>query len=62
MATAAFERVDPFLQWKNGIQRADSAWDAHDADIRRIVGEYNGHLRSTPYHRPLDWRLVKALL
>lgn len=51
-----------FEGWKNGIDRANGEWDLYDPDIQRIVLQYNMHLRDTPHFRPLDWRLVKAML
>lgn len=37
-------------------------WNEYDQDIRAIVSHYNDHLRHTPGHAPLDWRLIKAML
>lgn len=63
MATAPSGSSDEgFRQWKDGIDRASSDWDYYDTEIRRVVNEYNMHLRNAPHFNPLDWRLVKAML
>ena len=59
---SAAEQRDSFERWKDGIDRADSDWDEYDAYIKRVAGDFNRHLMSTPMFRSLDWRLVKAML
>lgn len=63
MATAPSRTGDEgFQKWKDGIDRANGDWDYYDAEIRRVVSEYNMHLRIAPHFHLLDWRLVKAML
>lgn len=63
MATAASgSDEDGFQRWKEGINRAGSDWDDYDPELRRVVLEYNIHLRDTPRFVNLDWRLVKAMM
>ena len=51
-------------KWKDGIDTAlkDDRWNDYDCDIMKIVGEYNLHLANTPSYRPLDWKIVKAMI
>jgi hypothetical protein len=58
------QRKNPFDRWTNGIEKAVSnrKWDVYDCEIRMIAGEYNVHLQTTPGYKPLDWRLVKAMI
>lgn len=51
-----------FESWVDGIDKADSAWDVYDCEIRSAVGEFNMHLSHTPRYVPLDWLTIKAML
>lgn len=53
---------DGYEKWKMGIDSAGADWDDYDPEIRRIVLQYNLHLRDTPRFMDLDWRLVKAMM
>jgi hypothetical protein len=56
MATAPSGSGDEgFRKWKDGIDRANGDWDYYDAEIRRVVNEYNMHLRNAPHFHLLDW-------
>jgi hypothetical protein len=44
------------------LDRANGDWDYYDAEIRRVVNDYNMHLRNAPHFHLLDWRLVKAMM
>jgi len=54
--------VSGFQKWKDGVDRADSRWDSHDATIKDVVTRYNMHLTRTPGYWSLDWRMVKAMV
>jgi len=53
-----------YEKWKDGITRAvgDIKWDAWDCEIQMAVNEYNRHLMGTAGYRPLDWKIIKAML
>ncbi|MBO9651251.1 MAG: LysM peptidoglycan-binding domain-containing protein [Variovorax sp.] len=51
-----------YEKWRNGIDRADSRWDEYDGVIREVIGSYSRHLAARGGYRPLDWRIVKAML
>jgi hypothetical protein len=40
----------------------DARWHEYDCNIVSIINEFNRHLASTPQYRPLDWRIVKAMI
>jgi hypothetical protein len=58
------QRKSSIDQWRDGLDKAtgNRKWDAYDCEIRAIVAEYNSHLQPTPGYRPLDWRLIKAMI
>lgn len=57
------QRLSGFDSWKDGIDKADEKWNAHDLEIKAAVQDYEFHLLSTtPGFPGLDWRLVKAML
>lgn len=53
-----------FELWQDTINLSskDSRWNSYDCDIKRVVGEYNQHLLSQGHYRPLNWRLIKAMI
>lgn len=53
-----------FELWQDTIDHSskDSRWNNYDCDIKRVVGEYNQHLLNQGHYRPLDWRLIKAMI
>jgi hypothetical protein len=55
---AAFER------WKSSLRSAakDTKWDGYDCEIKTAVAEFNRHLGNTSGFRPLDWKLIKAMI
>jgi hypothetical protein len=55
---AAFER------WKSSLRGAvkNPKWDGYDCEIKTAVAEFNRHLGNTSGFRPLDWKLVKAMV
>lgn len=57
-AATAFER------WKSCLRGAVNApkWHSYDCEIKAAVEEFNRHLGSTSGFRPLDWKLVKAMV
>jgi hypothetical protein len=58
------QRKSSIDQWRDGLDKAtgNRKWEAYDCEIRAIVAEYNSHLQATPGYRPLDWRLIKAMI
>lgn len=62
---AAIQRTrSKFELWQETIDLSlkDSRWNSYDCDIKRVVGEYNQHLLNQEHYRPLDWRLIKAMI
>ncbi|WP_035880251.1 LysM domain-containing protein [Cupriavidus sp. BIS7] len=53
-----------FEKWLDGIDKAlgDAKWNIWDCEIQMAVNEYNRHLSGKAGYRPLDWRLIKAML
>ena len=64
MATAAKHHKTPFEKWKETIDAAltSSTWDEYDCEIMRVANEFNHYLAKTPGFKPLDWRVVKAMI
>jgi hypothetical protein len=52
-----------YERWQETIDTAikDSRWHGYDCDIQRTVTMFNLHLSGDGY-RPLDWRLIKAMI
>jgi hypothetical protein len=50
--------------WQDTIDQSqkDPRWHDYDCDIKRIVREFNQHLSGQGGYRPLDWRLIKAII
>jgi hypothetical protein len=61
-AARAARHKPGYQAWREGIDKADAAWDIHDDEIRAVVDAYNGHLCRSAGYLPLDWRVVKAML
>ncbi|MFH7811484.1 MULTISPECIES: hypothetical protein [Acetobacter] len=53
-----------FEKWQDTINesRYSDRWNAYDSDIKNIVNEYNRYLINTPNYRPLDWKIIKAMI
>lgn len=53
-----------YQRWQDGIDAAvrNAKWDVYDCDIRLAVGEFNSHLGNVGGFRPLDWKLIKAMI
>jgi LysM repeat protein len=50
--------------WQDTIDGAvaDLTWQEYDCDIQRIVAKFNRHLAGTASYRPLNWKLIKAMV
>jgi hypothetical protein len=51
-------------RWEISLRSAVGAskWNAYDCELKSAVAEYNRHLGNTPGFRPLDWKLIKAMV
>lgn len=51
-------------KWRETIDGAktDERWNAYDGHIHRILAEFNAHLMGEKGYRPLEWRLIKAMI
>ncbi|MGF6480190.1 LysM peptidoglycan-binding domain-containing protein [Paraburkholderia sp. JPY419] len=53
-----------YEKWQEGINSAvgNAKWNFYDCAIQMTVNQYNRHLSGTARYRPLDWRLIKAMI
>lgn len=53
-----------FEKWSEGISAAKTnpKWDEYDCEVQRAVADFNHHLIGTRGFRPLNWRVIKAMI
>lgn len=53
-----------YVLWQETIDQSltDKRWNDYDCDIKRVVTEFDQHLSNQGGYRPLDWRLIKAMI
>jgi LysM repeat protein len=62
--TTASPPKTAYQKWQDTVAggKTDTRWAGYDAKIKLVVADFNTRLGSTTGYKPLDWRLVKAMV